>query len=360
MRILALPAFKNRRENPYNAALYTALRDIPGATVAEFTNRRALLERWDILHIHWPDTPLHRPSAFRAALSSFLLIVRLLWARLLGAKIIWTVHNLRCHNNAWPRVEKFLWKAFVPLVHASIHLSNSGREMALATFPGLASKPHSVVPHGHYRGCYPDAADRAAARRALGIDGQGPLLAFVGQIKAYKNTPGLIHAFLEAAHPTARLLIAGRPGDAAIEAELRALAGGHPRIHLHLGLIPDDRMHLYLNACDLVVLPYREILNSGSAILALSFNRPALVPARGAMAELRQLAGPDWVHTYEGGILTGPILLDALQRATAPSRPAECDLSALGWASVAAGTHAAYSAALRRGTASAYPERVLA
>ena len=105
-------------------------------------------------------------------------------------------------------------------------------------------------------------------------------------------------------------------------------------------------MHLYLSACDLAVFPYREILNSGSAILALSFNRPALVPARGAMAELRDMAGPDWVYTYDGANLDGAILSAALDKATAPSRPAACDLSSLSWQSIAAGTFAAYLAAL--------------
>jgi glycosyltransferase involved in cell wall biosynthesis len=216
-----------------------------------------------------------------------------------------------------------------------------------------------VVPHGHYRDCYPHGSDRRQAREALGIDPTAPVIAFAGQIKAYKNVPALIRAFAEAADPRAVLLIAGRPGDAGIEAGLRAAACGHERIQFHFGLIPDDRMHLYLNACDLAVFPYRDILNSGSAILALSFDRPALVPARGAMAELRQAAGAHWVYTYDGD-LTGPILADALRRASAPGRPAECDLSALSWAAVAAGTHAAYQAAARGGTASAYPERALA
>jgi beta-1,4-mannosyltransferase len=357
MRILALPAFKNRRENPYNASLYAALAETPGVTVEEFTNRRVLTERWDIVHIHWPDTPLHRTKATGAALYAFLLIARVYWARALGARIVWTVHNLRSHTARWPRIEKWLWRAFVPLVDASIHLSHAGREMAMESFPGLARKPSSIVPHGHYRDCYPNHSTRVEAREALGIDPAAPVIAFAGQIKAYKNVPALIRAFIKAADPRAVLLIAGRPGDAAIETELRAAAGGHPRIQFHLGLIPDERMHLYLNACDLAAFPYRDILNSGSAILALSFDRPALVPARGAMAELREAAGADWIYTFDGD-LTGPALAMALERAVDAARPAACDLSPLSWPSVAAGTHATYRAASGLGTVSAYREAV--
>ena len=355
MRILALPAFKNRRENPYNASLYAALRELPDATVAEFTNRRLLLERWDILHIHLPDAVLHRNTAPRAALAAFFLLARVLWAKLLGAKIVWTVHNLRSHHTAHPLIERCLWRAFVPLVNSCIHLSHAGKALALETFPALSSKSHAIVPHGHYRGCYRNDRDRQLSRLLLGIPATRPVIAFVGQIKPYKNIDALIRAFIDAAHPRATLVIAGRPGDPAIEAQLRAAAQSHPRILCHFGLIPDDRMHLYLNACDLAVFPYRDILNSGSAILALSFDRPALVPARGAMGELRDLAGPDWVYTYKGN-LTGSILSAALDKATAAPRPAQCDLSALSWETIAVRTLRAYRAAARPGAYVAYRE----
>ena len=35
-------------------------------------------------------------------------------------------------------------------------------------------------------------------------------------------------------------------------------------------------------------------------MLALSFDRPILVPTMGAMAELREIVGSDWVRLYEG------------------------------------------------------------
>ncbi len=196
-------------------------------------------------------------------------------------------------------------------------------------------------------------------RRGAGwaLRGDGPVIAFVGQIKAYKNIPSLIRAFLDAAHPRAILLIAGRPVGPDIEAELRALTKNEPRILCRFGLIPDDRMQLYLNSCDLAVFPYREILNSGSAILSLSFNRPALVPARGAMGELRELAGPDWIYTYEEE-LSGGMLSAALDWAVGNSRPARCELSSLSWQAVAAGTLACYCDATGHGTPTAYGERV--
>jgi beta-1,4-mannosyltransferase len=156
------------------------------------------------------------------------------------------------------------------------------------------------------------------------------------------------------------LLIAGKCGDASIESELSALEKQCERITCRFSLIPENEMQFHLNACDLAVFPYRDILNSGSAILALSFDRPVLVPAKGAMAELRELVGAEWVMTYDGE-LTGDVLREALQWATETPRPARCDLAALDWNTIADQTFAAYRAvACCKSVEENLPEEVLA
>jgi glycosyltransferase involved in cell wall biosynthesis len=49
---------------------------------------------------------------------------------------------------------------------------------------------------------------------------------------------------------------------------------------------PNEDFQLYLNAADVVVLPFLEVLTSGSAITALSFGRPVIAPATGCLPEL--------------------------------------------------------------------------
>jgi beta-1,4-mannosyltransferase len=88
-------------------------------------------------------------------------------------------------------------------------------------------------------------------------------------------------------------------------------------------------LQIYLRASDVVVLPYIEILNSGAAILALSFSRPVLVPARGALIDLREEIGRDWVMTYEHE-LTPAILRSAAAWAQEP-RPERAPLGSLDW-----------------------------
>ena len=103
-------------------------------------------------------------------------------------------------------------------------------------------------------------------------------------------------------------------------------------------------MQRYFNACDLVVLPYRRILNSGTLMLSLAFERPVLVPDRGTMDALRERFGTDWVRLHGGrldaGELRGAIAWAMRGRDGAP------DLGELDWATLARETRRVYDAML--------------
>ena len=68
------------------------------------------------------------------------------------------------------------------------------------------------------------------------------------------------------------------------------------------------------------MLPYRQVTNSGSAVLALSARRPILGPRMGSLPEVQQLVGEDWVRLYEGS-LSHTHLAEAIGWAAAPRRP---------------------------------------
>jgi glycosyltransferase involved in cell wall biosynthesis len=107
---------------------------------------------------------------------------------------------------------------------------------------------------------------------------------------------------------------------------------------LSLEDVPDDRLQVVLRAADVVVLPYRTILNSGTALLALSFDVPIVVPALGAMSDLERDVGSDWVRTYDGTIRPS-VLEEAIEWARAP-RHGRPRLDDRGWDEVAARTEA--------------------
>lgn len=333
LRVVAWPAGGG---NPYTRALYRELAGL-GVEVVDFTPLRICRARGAIWHIHWPERMLNQrrflPAVARAAALVGLAVV----AHARGSKVVWTVHNLTPHERYHPGLERWFWRAFLDVLDGYIALSASSRRRAVERHPRLACVPGFVVPHGHYRGEYGDPMTRAEARRALGLGGDGVVVAFVGQVRPYKGVPHLIRTFREAAGASDVLLIAGDPNPPNLAEEVRSAAAGDRRVRFRLGFVPDAELRLILGAADLVVLPFREMLNSGSVLLALSFDRPVLVPALEGLVELQEEVGSEWVHTYMGE-LTPAVLCDAMTAARTPSAK-RCDgLDARDWAPLAART----------------------
>lgn len=342
MRVLAWPAYSNRDLNPYTTLLYDALRDL-GVDVVEYSLSRVLKDHFDIWHLHWPDLLLNVRSRLRAVRRAIglLALMRLVEAR--GARTIWTVHNLGPHESRHPVVERWFWPLFTRSLDGFISLSRAGLGVIGKTFPHLEHTSGFVVPHGHYRGVYPDRIGRDIARRRLRLPASAQVAVFLGQIRPYKNVPALARAFRELSHRDAYLLIAGLVRGDALVREVRSSAAGDARIHLDLRFVPDDEIQVYLRAADLVVLPYTEVLNSGSAHLALSFDRPALLPRTPVTLELQRRIGDAWVRVYDGDI-SADILESALEWAVTERRASRAPLEAIGWRNVARKTLDAYKA----------------
>jgi beta-1,4-mannosyltransferase len=344
MRILAWPA--SVPDNPYNSLLYESLSAL-GAEVVPFSPMQLVRGRAAIWHLHWVEDMWNRPGLVRAGLRAGAILMMLRIAHLRGMSIVWTVHNLHTHERFHPRLEQWFWRSFVRHLDGYLALAEVGRTMAQERFPMLRSLPGFVVPHGHYRGAYPTTIDREAARARLGIAPDERVITFLGKVRPYKNVPHLIRTFRALPEPRVRLFIAGSARLPSLEHEVRAAAGSDQRIQLQLRHIPDDEVQVYLGAADVVVLPYRDILNSGSALLALSFDRPVLVPDCGAMGELAACAGPEWVRTFTGALSVAE-LAESLQWARAP-RPSVCDgLNRLDWMSIARETLHSFECILRR------------
>jgi beta-1,4-mannosyltransferase len=335
--VLAWPAF--RSENPYTPLLYRELERL-GVTVSEFSPMRLLTSPPSILHLHWPEMVVNVPGLPRAAVRGAALLLLVAIARVRGTKVVWTVHNLHSHERRHPRLERWFWRAFIRLLSGYISLSAGGGEAARRRLGTLQRRKGFVIPHGHFRAAYPDTVSPQQARASLNLPLDAPVYAFLGQIRAYKNVPHLIRIFRHLGNPEARLLITGKPESPVIQGQVLEAAAGDERVVLKLQHLPDELVQVHLRACDLVVLPFNDVLNSGSALLALGFDRPVLVPLMGAMGELQAMA-TGWVRTYVGQ-LTAAELEQAMSWARSRV-PGRCEpLDQLDWSVLATRTLEAY------------------
>ena len=325
-------AWPDKSTNPYTPLLYTNMGS--GVVVDEFSAGN-LFHNYAVWHVHWPESLLNIPNAIKAACKLAAFFVAVDYLRWRGTKLIWTMHNFKAHDALHPSMEKLVWRLLIPRIDGAISLSWSALLEAKTKFPRLRELPMAVIPHGHYRDEYPSGT--AKARESLGIPAKARVILFFGAIREYKNVDALIRAFREVTTPEAMLYVVGRPNSSPLTDLIRKEASVDTRVRLVLGFVEREDVSAYMQAADLVVLPYRAILNSGSALLALSFNRPVLVPDLGSMGELRDDFGSDWVHTFSGKF-DGGTLERSLEWSSQP-RPRECPMpDKYNWESIRAQT----------------------
>jgi beta-1,4-mannosyltransferase len=148
---------------------------------------------------------------------------------------------------------------------------------------------------------------------------------------------------LDAAHDVdVDILVAGlcTNGDLRNDLERRAQSDG--RIHLRLEHLPNEDLTNVIAAASVVALPYRRVLNSGSALLALSLERPVLVPPTPSFRELRNEVGSDWVMLCNGERISAADLESALAQ---PPQGVP-DLGEYDWSCVSAETEHGYVRAI--------------
>jgi len=320
IRVIAWPAFRNRGSNPYNFLLYSHLEKL-GVTVLDLGEViRSPKKLWEvvvhgveILHLHWPEYALSL-SPLKALAHLGLLFASTIFCRLRGGKVVWTVHNLSPHENRYPSFEGVFYQALSRVTDGLIFLTQTSydifrKEERMRIF---WRKPNAVIPHGSYAPLYPAMPTQEEARRELGLPGFGKVVLFFGAVRPYKGVEEVLGAAAELSNQNIFFVLSGKPLTEAYKRELmRKITSSNVRVYFEH--IPEEKVPSFFAAADLVVLPYKRILNSGSAFLALTFGKPILAPRQGSLIELEQHY-PSLVHLYEDAPLDAEKILDALER----------------------------------------------
>jgi glycosyltransferase involved in cell wall biosynthesis len=285
--------------NAYMTLLSRALRDhgvevrTPEILLFFPLTRTALRNRdADVMQLDWiydyyatDDLDSRRLNDLVSFLRAAAFLLDLLAVSLFDVRIVRTVHNKRSHEGIYPRTERIVSECVFWVADAVTVKCSAAADEIAAAYRVPEAKELSVVPDGNYIDAYENDVSRATARSDLGIDEESFVFVFFGQIRPYKGVPELVEAFSSLDLPEAELWIVGSPHTDDIEARVTALAASDPRIETRLAFVPDDRIQYYLNAADVLVLPYRKILNSGSAHLGLSFATPIVAPKIGCLPE---------------------------------------------------------------------------
>jgi len=314
------------KTNPYLSQLYVAL---PAAVeLRYFSMRAALLSRYDVLHLHWPEYLLRRPSAVGTWAKRLCVLLLVLRLKVTRTPVVRTLHNLQPHESRG-RSERWLLAQLDALTRRWIRINE-----ATPVRPPFTD----TILHGHYRDWFARMPQPAARR--------GRLLHF-GLLRPYKGVETLLAAVQGLGDPELSLRICGNPANDEIRGSVQDACAQDARITALLAYVDDKTLASEVAQAELVVLPYRQMHNSGTLLLALSLARPVLAPWSESNAAVAEEVGPGWVFLYDGE-LDAALLSAQLQRARDAARAATPDLSRREWPAIGRQHHRTYLEALGR------------
>jgi len=303
MKVIFIPDY--RKGNPYQELLANSLSNFGvkvnfGNIFPIFSMLRNAKKYWkpDILHIHWQHPFLLSSSRWKTILKSTSFICELIFLKLLGIKIVWTVHNIVSHEKKFSSIELFFNKILAKLCDKLIVHCPPAKEEVMKVY-SIGNSSIAVIPHGNYN--YENKISKEQARKMLQLDSNDFVFLYFGQIRPYKGVYELIDAFKMLGNVKAQLLMVGNPYDKDIVIKIKNRSE-NKSIKTILKFVPNEEVQIYMNAADIVVIPYREILTSGALILAISFGKPIIAPKMGCVSDILNKKG-GFLYQGEDGLL---------------------------------------------------------
>ncbi len=292
MRVLFLPDFS--QNNPYQRELALALRELGLVIKTSPSLEHPLLNvlqmkgELDVLHLHWTSPFLISQHRSVSLIKAILFMFVLFYLKLVGVKIVWTVHNLFEHERRDPQLEQLFHHGLCRVYDQIIVHCSVAKEqvMTLYHLPPQVANKISVIQHGNFIDTYENGMKENEARKQLGLKRLDKVFLYFGKIRPYKGVLTLLKTFKQLPGENVRLLIVGKPETKALKAQIIAAGQSDQRICAVLDFVPAEDIQLYINAADVVVLPFRDILTSSTVVLAMSFGKAVIAPRLGCIETL--------------------------------------------------------------------------
>jgi D-inositol-3-phosphate glycosyltransferase len=244
--------------------------------------RYITLAKPKLLHILWN-------SKFEYFDRTLLMI----YCKLLGKKVALTAHNVnrRKRDSSDSVLNRLTLRIQYRLTDRIFVHTEKMRSELIEDF-GVRAEAITQIPFGINIAVPNTELTPALAKKMLGIESTERTILFFGRIVPYKGLEYLLTAFhkVSANHPNYRLVIAGEPmkGYEEYMQEIHRMIDqgcNQDRIIQKLEFISDEATELYFKAADVLVLPYKDIFQSGVLFLGYSFGLPAIAADVGSFSE---------------------------------------------------------------------------
>ncbi len=177
---------------------------------------------------------------------------------------------------------------------------------------GIDGEKIHVIPHGAFDYLKTQEEAKPIDRSLGDLEGRKIAL-FFGLIRPYKGVDLLIEAF-KYTSDDAVLLVVGMPKMSidSLKSRVESL-NLQERIRFLPRFVSDPEIPAYFNRADLVVLPYREIDQSGVLYTALAFHKPMILTDVGGFSEFASETGAARLVPSNDAELLGIAIAELLQ-----------------------------------------------
>lgn len=272
---------KNTTNNPYLKNLIGSIReDIVFLNESKPTTKGIFnlihyISKIDYLFLNWiEDLPDKKWGLFQTVFFYFVLLSK----RLLGIKVIWTIHNKISHFPGNLRIKKFLFRQLLRRSDVIITHAEEGVRFAEKLYPGVSRKilyfPHPIVPLNFPRVYPPKKYD----------------VLIWGSLSPYKG----IHDFLEFLHLKGvseqfRIMIVGKTVSESFYHQLKQYTNTH--ITIRNEFVSKDELASLIFESKVVLFTYsgESVLSSGALIDSIAHYANIMGPDVGAFQEMGKL-----------------------------------------------------------------------
>jgi D-inositol-3-phosphate glycosyltransferase len=277
--------FSNIYQSSPRGSLFRRIKHVAGAYF--LLVRHAWRSKSRLIHIQWN---YKLPFLDRTLLNLFY--------KILNKRIVFTAHNIdaAARDARQSPANRFsLYFQYHIADCIIVHTQRMKTELA-AQYRVRESKI-SVIPHGVMSAVPMTGIDRSQARRQLGLAESAKVLLFFGLIAPYKGIEFLVSALAKLSEKDRDfvLVIAGRVKECQqYWNEILLLVEKYElknNVVMHLGHVPEEAVEPFFKSADVLVMPYRNIFQSGVLFLGYRFGLPIIATDVGSFREELLAAG---------------------------------------------------------------------
>ena len=210
--------------------------------------------------------------------SSILVVFNMILAKLLLAKIVLTIHDVKSFSE---KNKSSFYSKIIYLFSDIILTHNQFSKKEIIQNQPFLEKKIEIIPHGNYIPFITIEKDQQLARNKIQIPLEKKVLLFFGMIKTVKGLDILLNAMPEIIkrNNDILLLIAGKPwkDDFSKYEKLIEDLKIKDYCRLDIKFIDHNDVKSYYSASDVVILPYRKIYQSGVLMMSLCYKKPVIV-----------------------------------------------------------------------------------